>query len=500
MRESPVPCVRLASWWPLAVSALPLAVVGFVSGCGGSQAAPSAPPAPEVTVARPVVQKIVEWDRYTGRLAAIEAVEVRARVSGYLQLINFQEGQVVKPGKELCIIDQRPFRAAVESAEAKLAEAKAQLQRANAELSAAEATKKKADAALRTATRTFSRTERLFRSGNVTQDVFDKDEGTKLEAEATQAGAVASIAAAEAAIEVANAAVTTASANLSSARLDLNYTFVKAPVGGRIGDRRVTVGNLVDEGTVLTTIYSRNPIHCYFDANEQELLKYSRLALDGTRGSSRDTKNPVYLRLVDEKGYEHRGHMDFVDNRVDDDTGTIRGRAIFPNDDDLLTPGMFGEVRIPGSGQYEAILVPEEAIGTDQSEKFVYVLNDANEAVRTAVVLGPMVDGLRVVRSGLGSEKRIVVDGLQRVVPGGKVTPTEKTIEVDPEADGLPDEYEPVPRDKWLTKPPDEVPDEARNGIEASEDSAETTEDASVDSTDAVPPGPPDDADGGAGR
>ena len=247
----------------------------------------------------------------------------------------------------------------------------------------------------------------------------------------------------------------TAEAEIQAAELDVEYTQVRSPIEGRISRREVTRGNLVEGGsigaTLLTTIVSSGPIHVYFDANEQEFLKYTRLADSGARESSRDVKNPIFVSLVDEEGYPHRGHMDFVDNRLDPNTGTMRGRGILPNTNGELTPGLFATVRLPGSARYDAVMIPDAAIAANQSQRFVYVLDDANVAQVVDVELGKMIDGLRVIRAGLDGSERLVTVGLQRVRPGAPVTPVEGTIEWSEDDDGLPNDYEPVPRDKWIS-------------------------------------------------
>ena len=220
-------------------------------------------------------------------------------------------------------------------------------------------------------------------------------------------------------------------------------------------------GNVIDGGTIgatiLTTIVSVDPIHCYFEANERELLKYVRLDLSGDRESSRTVKNPVFLSLIDEDGFPHKGHMDFVDNRIDSNTGTIRGRAIFPNPDKVLSSGMFAELRLPGSGRYDATLIPDSAIGRDQSEQYLLVLGEDNKIERRSVKLGPIAHGLRVVRSGLEPNERFVTRGLQKARPGDEVNPEMETIEAAQD-EGLPDNYTPIPREEWLTPKPSPEP------------------------------------------
>ncbi len=276
---------------------------------------------------------------------------------------------------------------------------------------------------------------------------FAEAESEVVVATANIESAMSTVGAAEAAVEVANA-------GLELAKLNLQYTEVRAPITGRISRRYVTEGNLISGGvsdsTLLTTIVSVDPIHCYFDADEQNFLKYMQLAHEGKRPSIRDVRNPVYLALANDRdGFPHWGHMDFVENRLDDETGTIRGRAILSNKQLDLTPGLFTRIRIPGSPRYEALMLPDRAIGTDQSDKFVYVVDAENKIRRQVVTLGPISHGLRVIRTGLTGEEQVVLSGHQRVRPGVEVSPTRESIEIGKET--LPNDYEPVPEDQWLT-------------------------------------------------
>jgi len=342
------------------------------------------PPPPKVTVAHPVRREITEWDEYTARLDAVDSVEVRPRVSGYLQSIHFQDGAIVHKGDLLFLIDPRPYEAALHHAEADLQLAKTRLALAR---------------------KNFARAVDLLASHAISQEESDIRESTTRQAEAS--------------VEEAQAAV-------DAARLDVEFTHVSAPVAGRVGRKLVTEGNLINggvgtQGTLLTTIVSLDPIYAYFDADESSLLKYDRLARSGQRRSSRDYQNPVHVALAGDDGFPHDGVMDFVDNQVDRGTGTIVGRAILPNPDLSLIPGLFARLRLPGSGEYAAILLADEAIGSDQSQKFVYVIDGEGKAQYRTVKIGPLVDGLRVVREGVAPEDRVVVAGLQRVRPGLKV-------------------------------------------------------------------------------
>jgi RND family efflux transporter MFP subunit len=318
--------------------------------------------------------------------AAVDTVEVRPRVSGYLESVHFKEGQIVKKGDLLFVIDPRPFRAVLAAAEADVSGAQTRLELARNDL---------------------QRSQNLVGTGAVSTEDVDRRSKAATEAQATLDGA---------------------RARLDEAKLNVEFTEVRAPVDGRTSNYVVTVGNLVNggsagEATLLTTLVSINPIYCYIDANEMEYLKYTRLATAGTRPSSRDVANPVRVALADETAFTHAGHMDFVDNRIDQLTGTMRGRAVLDNPDGTLVPGLFVKLRLIGETRPDAVLIPDEAIGTDQSNRVVYVLDDKNVAKLRTVLLGRLIDGLRVVRSGLAAGERIVVRGLQRVRPDSPVTP-----------------------------------------------------------------------------
>src|SRR5216117_93387 len=374
--------VRRARWAPLAAALV-------LSACGPRPA--PAPPPPKVKVVQAVAREITEWDEYTARLDAIYSVDVRPRVSGYLQSIHFQDGAIVHKGDLLFLIDPRPYEAA--------------LRRAEADVDLAESR-------LALARKHFARAADLLGSHAISQEESDIRASNLRQAEAS--------------VEEAQAAV-------DAAKLDVEFTRVSAPVAGRVGRKLVTEGNLINggvgtQGTLLTTIVSLDPIYAYFEADEGALLKYSRLARTGQRPSSRDYKNPVHVALADEEGFPHEGVMDFVDNQVDRGTGTIVGRALLPNPDLSLIPGLFARLRLPGSGRYRAILLPDEAIGSDQSQKFVFVVDGDSKAQYRTVKIGPLVDGLRVVREGVMPEDWVVVAGLQRVRPGLVVDAQRETI------------------------------------------------------------------------
>ncbi len=428
-------------------------------GCNQSRQEQSPPPPPTVTIAKPVKKQIVEWDAYTGRLEAIEFVEIRSRVGGYLQSIHFDEGQVVQKGDLLFIIDPRPFEAELNDAKATLRQAESQLLQAQAQMEEANAMQQQSNAQLQLAKTRVVRVRDLREKEVTTQDELDQLEAEYLQAQADGSSSKAGISSANAAIATANAAIDSANAKIETAKLNLHYTQISAPVTGRISREYITEGNLVTGGTatssLLTTITSAQPIYCMFDANEQEVLKYTRLAMAGRRESSRVAKNPVYLSLVDESDYPHQGHMDFVDNRFDADTASMRARCVFPNKDQVLLPGMFARIRIPGSAPYDAILIPDSAIGTDQASQYVFIVVD-DVIERRPVTVGPIVDGLRVVREGLTGDETLVIEGLLLARPESKVQTRAGTIEVV--EDGLPDSYEPLPPEKWISPEPDPLP------------------------------------------
>lgn len=363
-------------------------IANVLAGCDGKPAA-SAPPPPTVTAAHPLQKSITEWDEYTGRFTALETVEIRARVSGFIDSVHFKEGQIVKKDDLLFVIDQRPYQIAVELA-------KADIQRAQAKLDIA--------------TDDVNRATPLVQSKTLTEREFDTRQSVQRDA----AGQLAS-----------------ANAALKQAQLNLEWTEVRAPIAGRISDKRVDAGNLITGGqtgaTLLSVIVSIDPIHFVFDGSEADFLHYLRLAAAGTRPSSRDAPNPVAVRLADETEYTHQGRMDFVDNAINAKTGTIRARAVFDNKDGFLTPGFFGRLRLFG-GTHDALLIPDGAIASDQASKIVFTVAEDGTVGTKRVELGPIIDGLRVVRSGLAPNDRIVIDGLPRARPGQKVKAEDGTI------------------------------------------------------------------------
>jgi RND family efflux transporter MFP subunit len=379
----------MKTWRSSALRLTPVVLVFMLAACQQQEGAPPPPP-PKVTVSQPVMRDVVEWDEYTGRLEAVESVEVRARVSGYLQSIHFTDGAIVKKGALLFVIDPRPYQAELNRAKATLEQAMARYERTQKD---------------------FARAEQLVKSRAISAEEVDTRATDQREARE-------SVQAARAAVE--------------AVRLNVEFTEVRAPISGRISRHLVSEGNLINggtaESTLLTTIVSLNPIYAYFEADERSYLKYARLSRTGERPSSRDVRNPAYLALANETGFPHQGYIDFVDNRLDPNTGTMTGRAVFPNPDLMLTPGLFARVRITGSGQYQALLLPDEAFGTDQTQRFAFVVNDQNTVEYRQVELGPMSDGLRVVRNGLKQEDWVIVSGVQRVRTGAKVDPQQQAI------------------------------------------------------------------------
>ncbi len=352
------------------------------------------------------------------------------------------------------MIDQRPFLSEISRNRANLEEAQAQLGQARAAVAQAEAEGKRSSIHRELAKKQHDRNTVLIKQKATALQDFEISEAELAQSEADVIVAKSKIESAQSTVTAAQAAVNIAQANLELAELNLQYTEIRSPIDGRISSRYVTEGNLVSGGTndatLLTTIVSLHPMHCYFDADEATFLRNVQLSRDGKLPSSRDVRYPVYVALSNERsGYPHVGHMDFIDNRMDQHTGTIRGRAILPNEDLNLTPGLFARVRVPGSPRYEAILIPDKAIGTDQAEKFVMTIDKDQKVVRKSVTLGPMSHGLRIIRTGLEGNELVVLGGLQRAKPGVEVTATEEAV--TPASEVLPDDVGPVPQDKWLT-------------------------------------------------
>jgi RND family efflux transporter MFP subunit len=342
-----------------------------------------APPPPTVMVSHPLAKPIVDWKEFSGRFEPIASIEIRARVSGYLQSINFEDGQIVEAGTLLFVIDPRPFQTAAANAEAQVASARAQVELANLEL---------------------QRAEQLVERAVVSRSTHDQRIQQK---------------------RAADAALQTAEAALQRARLDLEFTEIRAPVTGRVSNRRTDVGSLVSgESTLLTTIVALDPIYFVFDMSERDFVDYERALKSGRLRSLRDKGVTVWARLPDDDGWPYQGEMNFVDNRLDLGSGTIRVRARMSNPDLFITPGLFGRIRLPSSDEYEALLIPETALLTDQADRIVLTVGDDNVLKASAVELGPsQPGGLRVVRAGLRPSDRIVINGLLRARAGARVTP-----------------------------------------------------------------------------
>ena len=349
------------------------------------------PPAMPVTVAEPLAKRVTQWDEYSGRFEPTASVEVRARVSGFIEKLHFRDGQLVKVGDLLFTIDKRPFDIAVESAKAEVARNQAQVNLAELQV---------------------ERGASLSKSRTITDQEYDQRKAN---------------------LKVAQAQLNTAEAGLKAAELNLDWTDVRAPLAGRISDRKVDAGNLVAGGqtgaTLLATIVTIDPIHFVFDISEADHLRYTRLFLSGSRPSSRDAGIPVRIRLADETDWVRTGKVDFVDNALGTRSGTIRARALVENDNQLLTPGIFGRLQLFG-GEYDALLIPDSAVISDQARKIVFTVGPEGVVQAKPVTLGPLVDGLRVVRDGLAPTDQVVLDGLANpmVRPGGKVVPQKGEI------------------------------------------------------------------------
>ncbi|MDH0141323.1 multidrug efflux RND transporter periplasmic adaptor subunit MexE [Aquipseudomonas alcaligenes] len=361
---------------------LPLAITTalVLSACGKGEEASQQMPAAKVSVAGVIEQPINEWDEFTGRLEAPESVEVRPRVSGYIDKVAFDEGSLVKKGDLLFQIDPRPFQAEVKRLQAQLQQARANQTRAANEA---------------------RRGERLRQSNAISAELADARASAATEAQA---------------------AVAATQAELDNALLNLSFTRITSPIDGRVSRAEITEGNLVGAGqSLLTTVVSTDKVYAYFDADERVFLKYIELARQA--GSDARGASPVYLGLSSEAGHPHEGQLDFLDNQVNPRTGTIRGRAVFDNRDGRFTPGLYARLKLVGSGTYPAALIKDEAVGTDLGKKFVLVLDKDNAVQYRAIELGPKLEGLRIVRQGLAKGEKIVVNGLQRAMPGATVDP-----------------------------------------------------------------------------
>ncbi len=358
------------------------AVAATIVVAASGPAAGQAPPPPEVDVASVVSKPVRQWDQFTGRIAAIEAVEIRARVSGYLSRVAFKEGDEVKEGDLLFVIDRRPYKAALDSAAAQLERAKA---------------------TARLADILDQRSQQLIKTGAISRNEFDRNSTSLAQA---------------------NAEVGAAEAALETAKLNLDYTEVRSPISGKVSRTMLTQGNLIQaDQTVLTSVVSQDPVYVYFQPDEQTFQRYGDMARKGERTAS---ANPVRVGLAGDQGHPHSGKVNFINNQVDSTTGTITMRAVVPNPDRVFVPGMYARVQLEGSGEFRAMLIDEKAVMTDQDRKYVYVLGPESKAMRKNIVLGGAIDGLRVVQSGLEPSDKVIVAGLQKIfAPGMPVKPNE---------------------------------------------------------------------------
>ena len=372
-------------------------LVSLLFGCSKNENPNAkAPPKPVIVASQPVQQEIVEWDEYTGRMQAVESVEIRARVSGYLKRIAFKDGGKVKKGDLLFIVDPRPYIAQLHQASAELDRAKSRLDLARNDV---------------------GRAQRLLKEQAISEEEYDTRSKNLVQAAAS---------------------VESAKATVDIAQLNVDFTEVRAPIPGRISRKLMTEGNLVTaDSTVLATIVSVDPIHVYVDADERSVLKYRRLSIEGKRQSARDFKINVEMALMDEQAFPHHGYIDYVDPEVNPATGTIRARGVFANPDDLLGPGLFARVRVPGSGKYKALLINDRAIAMDQGKQFVMVVTQDNHAEYRPIQTGRLHDGLRIVTTGLTPEDWVITNGLQFVRPGIEVESTHAPMQSDKPGAGI---------------------------------------------------------------
>jgi multidrug efflux system membrane fusion protein len=367
-----------------------------VCGCHpAAQQAPPAPPPPQVTVSHPLAKDIVDYDEFTARVGAVDSVDIRARVTGYLQKVNFKDGAEVKKGDLLFIIDPRPYQAVLDSAQSALDRAQTQVD---------------------LATNDNKRALDLFQSKAISAEELD----TRSKNLAT-----------------ANSAEKIAEAEVETARLNLEYTNIVAPIDGKVSRAMVTEGNLVNangnESTLLTTLVSVDPVYAYCDVDEATVVKYQNLDKQGLRQNGQSGAIPCELAVGSEAEFTHKGVVDFVDNQISPQTGTLSVRGVFPNTDRTLIPGEFARVRVAGSGKYTGMLVPDFAIGVDQDKKIVYVVQPDHTVQSRQVETGQIVDGLRVIRSGITADDLVVLDRLQVIHPGAEVAPKEEPIQVPAE-------------------------------------------------------------------
>lgn len=362
--------------------ALPLIALATTAGCKKPAPAAAAPKPPEVMVELPIQKSVTEFEEFTGRASAVQTVEIRARVSGFLEKVFFVDGQIVQAGAPLFQIDERPYRAEVDRTAAAIEQAKAKLERLKLQ---------------------EIRAQKLLENNSIPEETFEQIKFDKAEA-------VGSLAAAEAAHR--------------AATLHLTFTQITAPITGRISRRMVDPGNLVQADTTpMTTIVSVNPMYVYFDFDERTVLRMRRLVNSGAMKATQDSQLPVQIALADEKDYSLTGTINFLDNQIDPSTGTLRVRAVVDNSSEMLSAGLYLRVRVPIGNPQEALLISEESLGTDQGERFVYVVNEKDEAVYRRVQIGWLTEGRRVIESGLKPNERVVVSGLQRIKAGAKVSP-----------------------------------------------------------------------------
>jgi membrane fusion protein, multidrug efflux system len=360
-------------------------------GCSKSETPnATAPPKPNVVSSQPLQHEIVEWDEYTGRLEAVESVEIRSRVSGYLKQIGFKDGGKVKKGDLLFVVDPRPYMAQFHQAKAELDRSKSRLELAKNDV---------------------GRAQRLLKEQAISEEEYDTRSKNLVQA-------AASLESSKATVEL--------------AQLNVDFTQIRAPISGRISRKLITEGNLVSaDTTILATIVSVDPVYVYVDADERSVLKYRRLSIEGKRQSARDFKIDLEMALMDEQGFPHQGFIDYVDPQINPATGTIRARGVFANPDDLLGPGLFARVRVPGSGKYNALLISDRAIAMDQGKQFVMVVTKDNHAEYRPIQTGRLHEGLRIVSSGLSPQDWVITNGLQFVRPGAEVEATHAPMQSD---------------------------------------------------------------------
>lgn len=363
----------------------------FLSRCDSSVGQNTPPPLLKVPVAKPLNMAITEWDEYTGRFRAIDKVEVRSRLSGYIEQVKFKDGDIVKKGDVLFVIDQRPFKIALKQAEAGFEQAEADYRQAQS---------------------AFERVAALKDSRAVSREEYEQRKHQ---------------------LHAAEARVEAAAADVERARLDLRFTEVTAPISGRASEDFVTVGNLISGGnaqaTLLTTIVSTDPVYFYFEGSESALLKLSRKNLKDSLKNSESPDNEILVRLLDEADFSHKGTLDFMDNEVDESTGTFQARAIIPNENLVIESGMFGTARLLNNHTTDVILVPDAVISTDQSHKIVFVLSDSNRVEARPVELGGLYSNeLRIIRSGILPDDRVIIGNIQKIGPGMEVDPESRAI------------------------------------------------------------------------